>query len=346
MKSPINSRCADAVRVLAAARREAEQQGVEHLFVLGDVFDTADPTPQLVAEVQAALSTSVMDVHVIVGNHDQVSDQVGDHALVSMDGHRRIKVYERPEVVYVAGWQVHLVPYRPGRADDYLPGIVAELHAGADQLADGAQRVLGLHLGLRDDDTPPWLQNAHDSSPVAELARLGLYKYVMAGNWHLRKAYPVGFQVGALVPTGFDNPGLTGYGSLIILDGDTARVGEVPGPRFLRATGLAEARKCLEAAEKADSGWQVYFSVRCRPDEVADVRELFELYGQEKVEILAEKAAAESAARDAAAATAYASPGSLVEAVTAYVQKMPLPEGVERTEITQLAVNYLAGAAS
>jgi hypothetical protein len=343
--SPITSRAADVVRVLANARREAEVQGVAHLVVLGDVFDTSCPSPQLVAEAQAALASTAMDVHVIVGNHDQVSDQPGDHGLASMHGWGRIQVYERPEVLYTDGWQVHLVPYRPGRADDYLPDVVTELLEGADNAPQGVDRVLCLHLGLRDKDTAPWLQGAHDSVDAAALPH-HLYRYTFAGNWHLRKRVaPRVFQVGALVPTGFDNPGLTGYGSLVVLGEDGPVVAEMAGPRFLRATGPREAQAVLDAVVAAGAEDTACISVRCRPDERADVRELMDLYGVTKYEVHTDREAAQDAARSAAQVAAYASSDSVAKALAAYVAQMPLPDGVDRTEVQAMAVDYVAGAA-
>jgi len=347
--APLNTRAVAIVEVLAEARRQAEHAGVEHFFVLGDVFDTSDPTPQMVAEVQHALNSSVMMVHLIVGNHDQVSDQRGDHALISMDGWRNLRVYEKPDVLYVDGWQVHLVPYRPGRADEYLADTLTELVDGTDAPKDGVERVLCLHLGLRGADTPKWLANSHDSIDAKALPR-HLYPYVFAGNWHSRAAVLKNvIQVGALVPTGFDNPGLTGYGSLILLDEKGVSAAELDGPRFVRATGLAEARAALDAiTNRQPSAWKAYLSVRCAPDEKADVRDLCDLYDFTDVEILSDKAAVEEAARAAATAagTAYATSESIQATVTAYIEAMALPQDVSRAQVVEMALGYLAGAAS
>lgn len=346
MISPISSRAADVVRVLAAARREAEAQGAEHFVVLGDVFDTSDPSPQLVAETLAALDSPSMDTHLLVGNHDQVSDQRGDHALVSMDRWRRVRVYEQPEVLYLEGWQLHLVPYRPGRADDYLLDVLTELIDGTDRPGPGVDRVLGLHLGLRDKDTPPWLMGAHDSIDAASLPR-HLYRYTFAGNWHTRKlVMDRVLQIGALVPTGFDNPGLTGYGTLVILGEGTPQVAELPGPRFLRSTGVRETKANLDAVFAANADAQSYFSIRCTPGEREDVRELMDLYGVTTFEIHTDKEAALDAARSAVATLAYVSTDSLQAAVSTYVDQMPLPDGVARGDVKAMAIDYIAGAAS
>ncbi len=346
--APLTSRALTITQVLASARRAAEAAKVTDLFVLGDVFDTSSPTPQMVAETQQALASDALTVHLIIGNHDQVSDRRGDHALVSMNGWRNLVVYEKPEVLYLEGWQVHLFPYRPGRADEYLLDGLRELVDGTDAPGEGVDRVLGLHLGLRGPETPTWLKASHDSIDAVSLPR-HIYRYIYAGNWHGRhRVLPGVFQVGALVPTGFDNPGLTGYGSLMLLNDEGPTYAELDGPRFVRATSLVEARAALNAIATRVSSWPAYLSVRCTPAEREDVRELMEVYGHETFEILTDKAAAEDAARSAAAQTmqAFTSTDSIAAAVTAYVEKMALPEGTDRAKVKQLALDYIAGAGS
>jgi hypothetical protein len=343
--APMNSRAVAIVEILKEARRQAEKAGATDFFVLGDVFDTSAPTPQHVAEVQHALRSTTMTAHVLVGNHDQVSDQRGDHALISMDGWHNIRVYERPDVLYLDGWQVHLVPYRPGRADEYLLPALDELVSTADPLRAGEERVLCLHLGLRGEQTPKWLSNSHDSIDAKAIPR-DVYAYTLAGNWHGRAVVLKNvIQVGALVPTGFDNPGLTGYGSLVLLDGGGPKAAELDGPRFVRAAGLGELKAALEAISARTTAWKTYLSIRCTPDEKAEARELCELYGHEDFEVLSDKEAAEAAARDAASATAYVSADGVQAAVTAYVQAMALPPDVDRQQVTGMALGYLAGVA-
>lgn len=343
--APINSRALDVINVLAEARRRAQEEGCTDMFVLGDVFDTTTPAPQLIAEVQLALACRApneMQVHLIPGNHDQQSPNKGDHALVSMDGIRNLAVYEKPTEVYVEGGSVALIPYQPGRADEYLVGVVQELGVPSGN----NRRVLGMHLGLRDDATPPWMQNAHDSFPVNRITELGRFDMIAAGNWHERKHWPPEvWQVGALAPTGFDNPGLTGYGSLLIFNGSKTTVLELDGPRFVRATDLAGARALMAQVERRVTGYTTYVSVRCRLEERATVTELMEIYDHQAYEILTDKAAAEDAARSAATNAAYASTDSIQAAVGAFVDKMALPADVDRNEVKRLALNYVAGAA-
>lgn len=344
--APVNSRALDVLNVLAEARRRAQEEGCTDLFVLGDVFDTTTPSPQLIAEVQSALATRApheMQVHLIPGNHDQQSPAKGDHALVSMDGIRNLHVHEAPTEEYVEGGSVVLIPYCPGRADEYLVQLVQDLGVPPGN----HRRVLGLHVGLRDDATPTWLQTAHDSFPVSRIGELGRFDMIAAGNWHERKCWPPElWQVGALCPTGFDNPGLTGYGSLLIYNGSKTVPIELDGPRFVRATDLAGARKLMAEVERRVSGFPTYVSVRCRLEDRTAVTELMEIYDHQTYEILTDKAAAEDAARSAAMCTAYASSDSIQAAVSVFVDKMALPEDVDRNEVKRLAINYVAGSAS
>lgn len=342
--APVNTRALDVINVLVEARRRSQQEGCTDLFVLGDVFDTTTPSPQLLAEVQSALATlkPEMNVHLIPGNHDQQSSSKGDHALVSMDGIRNLSVHEQPTELYVEGGSVVLIPYRPGRADEYLVQLVQDLGVPPGN----QRRVLGLHLGLRDNETPTWLQTAHDSFPVNQIGELGRFDMIAAGNWHERKHWPPElWQVGALVPTGFDNPGLTGYGSLLIYNGTKTTPIELDGPRFVRATDLAGARKLMEDVERRVSAFSTYVSVRCRLEDRTAVTELMEIYDHQTYEILTDKAAAEDAARSAATSAAYASTDSIQAAVSAFVDKMAVPEDVSRDEVKRLALNYVAGAA-
>lgn len=346
--APINTRAADIIRVLTQAKRKAEAERVSDLFVLGDIFDTSSPSPQLVAEVQSALVSRELVVHMLVGNHDAQSDQRGDHALVSMDGHRNIRVYDKPDIVYpqTGGPEaVWMVPYRPGNADDYLPALVKDM----GPVDTRAVQVLALHLGLRDASTATWLQNAHDSFPVARRHELGAFTAIMAGNWHERKELvPNVWQIGALVPTGFDNPGFDGYGSLLLLD--TASTSMVKthvmdGPRFVRTLGMDQARKALNKINALSPDWPVYLSVRCRLDEREAVKELCELYDHQTYEILTDRAVADEAVR--AATTAASTAGStegIQAAVRAYVDRMALPEDIVRSDVLSRALDYVAGA--
>ena len=343
--APLNTRAKHVIDVLTNARRAAEARGVTDLFILGDVFDTVHPEPQLIAELSMALaSLNDLLVHILVGNHDQVSDAPGDHALIALDGVRNVQVHEKPTIVspQTGDGHVWMVPYRPGKASEYLPGLV---HGLADGHHPTGSQVLALHLGLSDDKTDPWLQKAHDQFPAAEIEpRCGKFSMTFAGNWHGRnEVVPNVWQVGALVPTGFDNPGLEGYGSLLITDGKQVGTIVMDGPRFLKAVGVAGVKEALEQAEKRGSDFPTYVSARCRVDERPEVEELFELFGHQHHEVLTDKAAVEDAARQAAGAASAATPDGVRAAIEAYVSKLDLPADIQRELVAAKAVDYVAG---
>lgn len=242
---------------LRAAVAQARGMGARHFVVLGDLFNTSRATPQHVAAVMELLGPSAqgMAVHALLGNHDQESDAPGDNALSPLR-HVGVRVHETDTVVAVTNdgrivGELWMVPYRGGPASEWLPPAVAALHAAS--LRASAKRrppvTLCLHLGVSDARTPVYLRGAPDSIDVDELVRVCAtagVRTVVAGNWHERRAWnrsvQVGeqlvtvdvLQVGALSPTGFNNPGLEGYGTLAWVEEDgVLRHHVAGGPRFV-----------------------------------------------------------------------------------------------------------------
>lgn len=72
----INVRCHTTLNSLEQAVESARGT----LVVLGDIFDTVRPEPQVIAAVQLAL-WETHTTFLLLGNHDMVSTQPGDHAL-------------------------------------------------------------------------------------------------------------------------------------------------------------------------------------------------------------------------------------------------------------------------
>lgn len=180
------------------------------------------------------------------------------------------------------------IPYlRAPAAEVIEKGLRAALNGMSGHPAPGQLAVVA-HAGGMDAATPPWLRDAHDALPVTHLDAImeGASDLVfpanaapmvaILGNWHDHKTWafhddpagvPRGYglgpggtdaplpnvivQCGALVPTGFDNPGAAPgmYGSLILWDVPPAPPPgyavppppalyrfEVPGPRFVTLT--------------------------------------------------------------------------------------------------------------
>jgi len=323
--------------------------------VLGDLFDTSHPEPQLIAEVQEI----VKDIQLIclLGNHEQVSGTPGDHALGPLAP--VATVVEKPTILDLDEVELWAVPFRPGRATDWLPQVLAEMQGSASK---GRQprsvRVLALHLGLLDDSTAPWLREAHDAVPahlVEDLMTEHDIEVCIAGNWHDRKTWKLGggrtiLQVGTLCPTGWDNPGIDGYGGLALLDCNSGApcavaVEEIPGPRFVKITAPHEwTMKLLDLKQ---TGQSVFARVVAPPEFINTAREWFEnekkagtiVDGEVEPEGTEERIAAITAAHSARSAD------TLDEAVSNFVRDMSLPDGVDRASVLARVKRFLGSAA-
>jgi hypothetical protein len=214
------------------------------------------------------------------------------------------------------------VPWCAGDVREWLPGVLAEYCGDLPKRPKKLPRVLVGHFGIADADTPSYLRGSHDSVEADYLGRLCAehdITHVFAGHWHQRNGWRVNdvriHQLGALVPTGWDNPGFVGYGHVAILDCDTGEVSwtEIPGPRFLGAN-MADDDELITTAESQD--YHIY--VDDAPREDPGIKE-------------AARAAAEAAQ----------SSSTLDDAVAAYVEEMPLDEGVDRAAVLAKAKEYL-----
>jgi len=321
IEAGLNARCRATVAVLEAAALRAGKIGCSHLFILGDLFDTDRPSPQMLAAVQRAIARGPECV-LLVGNHDMTSSTPGDHALAPL--------YHDGVIVdttsYVEG--VRLVPFNVGDAREWLPKACAGLRDG----------ILATHVGIIDGATPPWLVAAHDAVPLTqleELAKAHGFTHVIAGNWHEHKRWSRGgvevIQVGALVPTGWDNPGLDGYGSIVVVADDGGVVVEsLPGPRFCRAGSLAESEKLLARARK--DGHRLYLRVEDGahvPDPMPDFTFVIE----------GSLVSSDGAVREAAASAKDAE--TTTEALDAFVKAMPLADGVDRDAVLERCRGFL-----
>ena len=359
--SGINERCRLALASLRRAIDLAVEDGCSALVVVGDLFDDDWPPPQVIAAAQDEFKQARdarVDVVVLAGNHDQRSVDTGDHALGPL---REVAhVIDEPTVVQLADVDLWCVPYRPGPASEWLPAAVAQIAAvpGDPRLPSDRQRVLVLHAGLVDSETPPYLRAAPDGigvETVVELTRKHGIETVFAGHWHSRRVWstsgrialvqkgvveaPFVAQVGALVPTGHDNPGAYGYGTVAILDGRGCEIHEVAGPRFMSATSVAD--EAVASAHKA--GHHVFLRVRAVPDKMNDAviaAEAARAAGRiGGFEVDPDDGEARAAVRVAASAARSAE--TLDEAVSGFVREMPIPSGVDRDAVLAHARKYL-----
>lgn len=336
--SGINRRCRQALAVLQRATELAVERKCEALVVLGDLFDTTNPPQQVVAAAQQIFEGARIPVLSLLGNHEQVSTDPGDHALGPLSP--VAQVVSEPLSLVAGGVELLLVPFQPGPAAEWLPGAVEAAGSGGT----GKPATLLLHLGLEDGETPSYLRGTHDSVMVGQLADLcSTYEIgsCFSGNWHEHRVVrddPLIVQVGALCPTGWDNPGLKGYGRVVFWDGYRMHSKEVPGPRFLK----------MEPGENWDSrktrDCQMYVEVRCAPKNVpaalADVREAVEDGVVVAGDVVPDQAVVRAAARSAA--TAARSADTRDQALAGYVENMELEEGVSREAVLGRVKGYLA----
>jgi hypothetical protein len=338
----------ERARAIARAIRQAADVVGENdsLLVLGDVFDSDTPSPALISAAQQALEGS--NVHVIKGNHDMSSTDPGHNACAPLAGH--CVVEEAPHVLLAdkAGLTVGLmVPFATPVRDAILAALAIAKKNASWRAA--TQRLVFGHWGIAAPDDPPYLREAHDAIDASDLADLCFMHDVCgvaAGNWHKRRQFGHArgdkfvslLQVGSLAPTGFDNPGWEGYGTVASWNAQKKswQYRELPGPRFLRhMPTIEEIRSHL--------GCQVHVRVNGTAEEQASLKEQLDalpLAGRQTRIASAEKLAAAKAAAHAAAIA------STVElALVGYIEKMTLPTLADRAEVQKLALQFLAGAA-
>lgn len=240
----INARGRMVLDVFRRANTRARELGCERLVIAGDLADTSRWRPQWVRAAQEALREGPDERDVAIGNHDQESTDPGDHALGPLAEVPGVAIHERPVVLNAPDHQLWIVPFQPGIASEWLPGVLAGLADTAARLPRTEPRILVIHLGIKDAHTAVWLSDSPDAIDVGVLTELMVkhnVRFTFAGNWHDRRLWspPNGVRIvqcGALCPTGWANPGLKGYGHLTVLDTATGEITseELPGPRFLK----------------------------------------------------------------------------------------------------------------
>ncbi len=364
--SSINTRCRMVLDVFEeAVKRVALHQ--PHAFVIaGDLLDYARPEAPIVAEVQRILgllsegwrrADSPAGVYILMGNHEQTSASPGDHALGPLAAVPGVHIIEKPTLVGKGSESMLLVPFQPGAAKDWLAGAVHALVTPSEESGKRAApparpRLLVLHLGIRDEKTPPWLRDSSDAIDIDLLVSIckahGITK-VMAGNWHDRQCWTQDgvevLQLGALCPTGWDNPGLTGYGTLAMWD-STRETGfawdEIPGPRFVKTRTTGDLDTAL--SKSMGGPHRIYISDVTLPEDIA-ARTAQLAAAQAKYpalagfEVLPDETFAKAEARTAAAAASNAE--TFDESLDTFIANMPLPDGVQRERVLQRAREYV-----
>lgn len=243
----MNQRCRDTIEALRRAVAAAKRIGVHELFILGDLFDTHRPIPQMVKAVRDALAG--VNVTILRGNHDARTDREHDDAIsvIQSVSSSRICVVSKPTsflLSEVGGARARAIVV-PHRSDRPMRQAVKETVRGSD-LGGGLVNFLLFHAGLQDDTTPAYLRSDEatvDTDTLAEIMqeREGIAA-AFCGDWHTPKDLfvcqdrrPV-VQVGSLVPTDFGETGFDQHG-LVTWDLGSLYPSRtiVPGPRFVKA---------------------------------------------------------------------------------------------------------------
>lgn len=340
----------DRARRIAAALGQAMAvvTGDDEMVLLGDVFDTHRPSPALIRATQDALGTDRATV--IVGNHDMASDEVGNNACAPLAPCAQVVEHEAElshfEADNGAPGAALLVPFKAPVAD----GINAALdwaEKQADWRAAEVKLLMG-HWGISCDSDPVFMREARDAISIDELYDLCAASDIQgcaAGNWHGRRDWKLDgchiLQVGALCPTGFDNPGWDGYGTVAWWS--TQTVGwdwkELAGPRFIRhIPTVAELQKHRDNT--------VYVRVDVSPDDDFTVDEVSKKLQALPIQGFQVRPVPSTDAREAArsAAGGARSATTIGGALAAYVSKMPMPVGVDRKEVLAEASRFLQEA--
>ena len=257
---------------------EAVNKQCAPLIVAGDLVDSAGPvSPSFAFALRETLGRCHKPVTLMLGNHDMTSE--GDHALgiyTQRDDWTTVKVCEG---IGFSQTGDYFSDVGFGFDDDFC---AVPFHRDiTDPRVHDVPLVIG-HFGVYDDSFPAWCRKAkgawHVDALFAFMKERNI-KAVCLGDWHGRAIWNkrdgvtirhsadtnyisslaldredsfIVMQGGALCPTGFDNQGLRGYGTLAFWDQDAHHLSwqEIPGPRFCIARSDEEERAIVEEARR------------------------------------------------------------------------------------------------
>lgn len=253
------------------------------LVVAGDLIDEAGPIwPQFAAAIREELNRTDRGVYLIPGNHDMTAADDNSLQLYAND---RIQVVN--EIIRVGN--ADFVPFHCdftspkvsaplvvahfGVFDDRFPSFMKK-SADAWHVARlfAFQRERGIKCGLYGDWHRRYIWSFQDSVlssslPSGAQHRTAGRPKADQGGWNREDGQKDSFsfeqqslvmQGGALAPTGWDNKGLCGYGTLAVVDttAQTLTWRELPGPRFCTAYDEQEEQEL--AANAAAFGHQLF----------------------------------------------------------------------------------------
>jgi len=340
----INDRCDLTLKTLATALETAKDHGCEDFCILGDLFHTVKPLPQIIKATQDVFSNAPdIGVTISVGNHEQSSTELGDHALGPLSQAPYVLSVDTP--TRIGFGETHhrralLLPYYPRNSWKLIQQTLIE---------KGPCELLGLHVGLAFGDEPSYLlgDDSVDVHKLVKAAKEQGIKTILAGHWHKHQIKVIGgitvAQIGALCPTGYGDAGFIQYGKLAIWDtkDDSLTWVEVPGPRFIKAIGLEEGRRRAKViAGEVAKGNFAHFRWIVPEADLQEAQTDFDLWGFAG-EVISDGVDAEVASREAAAEAK--SSETITEALDSYVAALNLPDGVDHAWVLHRCREYLNG---
>ena len=384
----------DRERLVLGTWREAlklaNDAGADAMVVAGDVFDTPCPAPWQVGNFAAAARIEAgCPVYLMAGNHD-VEDK-WRHALMAfpysgesagigpMGGAGDVRYIGLDRYSLAEGMCEALsVPYEPHSAlgGDWLGGKLKFMQLPSSKRGI-PKRILISHLGIAADDSPEYMRHGRDVISVSELLALQRSYGISAaflGNWHGERDFlgdpeHRAYQIGALCPTGFDNPGPQGaYGRILLYDTVAREVRALrarhPTYQMLDAEeGIALLTERILIAQSSAEGVERMFDhavdhyrVRVRSEEeraaVLAISAAIEKIGLlapfvRVAPVWAAEIAEEARDRSTSAAEVVRSAGALTleQRIARYVEAKGVREGIDPSQVVQIACAHARGRA-
>jgi hypothetical protein len=269
---------------------KARDSGADTLFVAGDLFHSRRPEPAVIAAVLKALVEEAAELPVVIipGNHDMLdaTAELGNTACEPL--YQAATIINDPSWVVTSIGNVLAVPFRGGMPmADYLDEVLNGYMVGT-LMKDDSPAMLLTHVGVYDDQSPPWCKDAtdaiHKDRLFALLEQAGI-ETAFVGNFHHMRAwshvdkddrlYRI-VQCGTLCPHSHSDQGqFPRVGAMWMFDGEDLEPVEIAGPRFINmASETSGVDRCLvmaqpELKEKLgdDTPFEVLFSEPAPIDE-------------------------------------------------------------------------------
>jgi DNA repair exonuclease SbcCD nuclease subunit len=361
-----NYRAKCATRSLKWAYEAIHRAGdIKTVCILGDLFQSMNPTPQLISVVgQIFHMYREKGIHTVLlpGNHDSVSAEWNDHAL-GVYRWSGVTVIENHGLVRLCNDTVEIlfVTPREGVVNNYLKDILSGVWSECSTLScDGPPsnqhviplcRVLALHSGISHRATPQRHIRDTNSIHIANIQNfINMYgiSHVFAGHWHQHfRISPKVCQIGALVQNGWKDRDCD-VGCICVLNPSTNEVTviHVPGPRFVIVTSLIALEDLvLNARDIYPAKTDLFIEATLRASDLEPARDLLHeacgwldgvielrwtlLTGTETVR----QSMCESAER--------ARGDAITESCERYVQRMPLENIVSRDSVITRVIKYI-----